>query len=1039
MIISDLSIKRPVLASVLALLLLAFGVVSFLRLPLREFPDIDPPVVSIETSYRGASASVVETRITEPIEDRIAGVEGIDFIESTSRNGESEITVTFKSNRDIDAAANDLRERVSSILDNLPVEADPPEIQKVDSNDDVILWLNLVSPTLTVPELTDYAERYLVDRLSVLDGVARIQVGGAQAYAIRIWLDRRAMAARNLTANDVESALRSENVELPAGSIESKDRNFTVRTKRQFNTPADFANLVLKKGDDGYLVRLGEIATVELAPEENRNLFRGNSVPMVGLGIIKQSTANTIDVARAVKEEARRISTTLPPGMEIRDSYDSSVFIEGSIREVYFTLGIAIALVVLVIYLFLGTARATLVPAVTVPVSLVATFFALGLMGFSVNILTLLALVLAIGIVVDDAIVVLENIVRRMQDLGETPLVASYRGTREVGFAVIATTLVLVAVFVPIAFLEGDIGRLFSEFALTISAAVSLSSLMALTLSPMVASKILRRKTGKNRFVAALDRMLEGVQSLYSRSLRAILPHRAASIAVFLLVSAGAVWLFSEIPSEYTPREDRGAFFVMVNGPEGASHSFMEEYMLEIERRLMPYTESGEAIRLLVRSPRTFGAAGDFNTGIVVFVLSDWAERRSAWVIMDEVRKSLSDLPGVRAFPVMRQGFGARIQKPVQFVLGGGTYEELVQWRDILLAKIAEDNPGLEGIDWDFKETKPQLHVAIDYDRAAELGVTISNIGRTLETMLGSRRATTFIDRGEEYDVILEGERSTQSTPTSLENIHVRSNSGELVPLSSIVEVQEFADSDTLNRYNRMRSITIEANLADSLTLGQALDHLDSLVRENLPDTARIDYKGQSRDLRTSGSSILFVFLLGLLVVFLVLAAQFENWIHPLVIMSTVPLAIAGGLLGLHLTGNTLNLYSQIGLIILVGIAAKNGILIVEFANQLRDRGTAFDEALLEASRVRLRPILMTGITTAATAIPLIFAFGPGAETRIVIGVVVLGGVLLATFLTLYLVPAAYAMLARKTGSPGDITRRLLAESNGHPEAPASH
>ncbi len=1039
MILSDLSIKRPVFASVLALLLLAFGVVSFLRLPLREFPDIDPPVVSIETSYRGASASVVETRITEPIEDRIAGVEGIDFIESTSRNGESEITVTFKSDRDIDAAANDLRDRVSSILDNLPVEADPPEIQKVDSNDDVILWLNLVSPTMTVPELTDYAERYLVDRFSVLDGVARIRVGGAQTYAIRIWLDRRAMAARNLTANDVESALRSENVELPAGSIESEDRNFTVRTKRQFNTPEDFANLVLKKGDDGYLVRLGEIATVELAPEESRNLFRGNSVPMVGLGIIKQSTANTIDVARAVKAEARKISPTLPPGMEIRDSYDTSVFIEGSIREVYLTLGISIILVVLVIYLFLGTARATLVPAVTVPVSLVATFFALGLMGFSVNILTLLALVLAIGIVVDDAIVVLENIVRRMQDLGETPLVAAYRGTREVGFAVIATTLVLIAVFVPIAFLEGDIGRLFSEFALTISAAVALSSLMALSLSPMVASKILRRKNGKNRLVAALDRMLEGLQSLYARSLRAILPHRAASIAAFLLVTAGAAWLFSQIPSEYTPREDRGAFFVLVNGPEGASHSFMEEYMLEIERRLMPYTESGEAIRLLVRSPRTFGAAGDFNTGIVVFVLSDWAERRSAWVIMDEVRKLLSDLPGVRAFPVMRQGFGARIQKPVQFVLGGGTYEELVQWRDILLAKIAEDNPGLEGIDWDFKETKPQLRVAIDYDRAAELGVTISNIGRTLETMLGSRRATTFIDRGEEYDVILEGERSTQSTPTSLENIQVRSNSGELVPLSSIVEIQEFADSDTLNRYNRMRSITIEANLSDSLTLGQALDHLDSLVREHLPDTARIDYKGQSRDLRTSGSSILFVFLLGLLVVFLVLAAQFESWIHPLVIMSTVPLAIAGGLLGLHLTGNTLNLYSQIGLIILVGIAAKNGILIVEFANQLRDRGTTFDEALLEASRVRLRPILMTGITTAATAIPLIFAFGPGAETRIVIGVVVLGGVLLATFLTLYLVPAAYSLLARKTGSPGDIARRLLAESNGHPEGPASH
>ncbi len=1033
MILSDLSIKRPVFASVLALLLVAFGIISFLRLPLREFPDIDPPVISVDTSYRGASASVVETRITEPIEDRISGVEGIDFIESNSRNGKSSITITFKSNRNIDAAANDIRDRVSTILDDLPVESDPPEIQKVDSNDDVILWLNLVSPTMTVPELTDFARRYLLDRFSVLDGVARVRAGGGQDYAIRIWLDRRAMAARNLTANDVEAALRTENVELPAGSIESKDRNFTVRTKRHFSTPADFTNLVLKKGPDGYLVRLGEIATVELAPEENRTLFRGNSIPMVGIGVVKQSTANTIDVARAVKAEARRIAPTLPQGMEIRDSYDTSIFIEGSIREVYFTLCIAIALVVLVIYLFLGTGRATLVPSITVPVSLIATFFALGIMGFSINILTLLALVLAIGIVVDDAIVVLENIVRRMQDLGETSLVAAYRGTREVGFAVIATTLVLVAVFLPIAFLEGDIGRLFSEFALTISAAVAISSLMALSLSPMVASKILRSKTGRNRLVTSLDKTFIGLQDIYSRSLQVVLPRRFSSVTAFLIISAGAAWLFFQIPSEYTPREDRGAFYVLVDGPEGASYSFMEEYMLEIEHRLMSYTESGEFTRLLVRTPRSFGTAGDFNSGIIVCVLSDWAQRRSAWVIMDEIRKNLSDLPGVRAFPVMRQGFGARIQKPVQFVLGGGSYEELVQWRDILLAKISADNPGLDGIDWDFKETKPQLRVAIDYDRAAELGVTVSNVGRTLETMLGSRRVTTYIDRGEEYDVILEGNRSNQNTPTSLENIYVRSNSGELVPLSSVVEVQEFADSDSLNRYNRMRSITIEANLTESLTLSQALDFLETLVHENLPDTAQIDYKGQSRNLRESASSILFVFLMGLLVVYLVLAAQFENWIHPLVIMTTVPLAMAGGVFGLYLSGNTLNIYSQIGLIILIGIAAKNGILIVDFANKLRDRGIPFDQALIEASRVRLRPILMTGITTAATAIPLIFAFGPGAETRIVIGVVVLGGVLMATFLTLYLVPVAYSLIARKTGSPGDISRRLVTESDGNP------
>jgi multidrug efflux pump len=1030
MLLSDISIKRPVFASVLALLLATFGTMSFLRLPLREFPDIDPPVVSIETAYPGASANVVENRITEILEQRIAGIEGIDFIESTSENGESSITVTFRTGRDIDAAANDIRDRVAAVLDDLPVEADPPEVQKVDSNDDVIMWLNLVSDRLTVPELTDYARRHLVDRLSTVDGVARVRVGGNQTWAMRIWLDRRALAARGVTAGDVEDALRAGNVELPAGSITSRDRQLTVRTERTFDSAEDFAGLVLKRGDDGHLVRLGEVARVEREPAETRTSFRGNGIPMIGMGIIKQSTANTIDVARAVRAEAAKLNPTLPEGMEFKQSYDTSVFIERSIREVYVTLAVAIGLVVLVIYLFLGSARATIVPAITVPVSLVSTFIALGALGFSINILTLLALVLAIGLVVDDGIVVLENIVRRIQELGETPLVAAFRGTREVGFAVVATTLVLVAVFVPIAFLPGDLGRLFSEFALTISAAVAFSSLLALTLSPMVASKVLRQGGATNTVTVLVDRAFHASQRTYLRLLAMVLAHRVAVIGVLALLAAGSWWLLRSIPSEYTPREDRGAFFILVNGPQGATHTYMEGYMREIERRLMPLVDSEEAIRLLVRNPRSFGNAEDFGTGIVICVLNDWAQRRGAEEIMAEVRQKLSDLPGVRAFPVMRQGFGARIAKPVQFVIGGGTYAELAEWRDILLAKLEEDNPGLEGIDWDYKETRPQLGVEIDYDRAAELGVTVRTIGRTLETMLGSRRVTTWLEEGEEYDVILEGERETQATPSSLENIHVRSErSGELVPLASVVSLREFADSSTLNRYNRLRSVTLEANLAEDTSLGEALGHLERLVRKNLPETARIDYKGQSKDFRDAGTSLAFVFLLGLLVVFLVLAAQFESWVHPLVIMLTVPLAIAGGILAIMLTGGTLNLYSQIGLVILVGIAAKNGILIVEFANQLRDRGMAFDEALAEAARVRLRPIIMTGITTAASTIPLIFSFGAGSETRAVIGTVVLGGVLMATLMTVFLVPAGYSLLARRTGSPGDVARRLERES----------
>ena len=569
----------------------------------------------------------------------------------------------------------------------------------------------------------------------------------------------------------------------------------------------------------------------------------------------------------------------------------------GGGREVGGRRCVAIGLVVLVIYLFLGSVRAMLVPAVTVPVSLTATFFVLWTLGFSVNILTLLALVLAIGLVVDDAIVVLENIHRRMEQYGETRLVAAFRGTRQVGFAVVATTVVLVAVFVPIAFLEGDVGRLFSEFALTMAAAVTFSTFVALTLSPMLASKILPRDQSRASLSKGVYWVFQRVRRGYGSALRFFLRYRLLVVILFAGTLAGAVWLFQHIPQEYAPKEDRGAFFVLVNGPEGASYAYMKEYMDEIERRLMPYAESGEAIRVLVRAPRSFSGAQIFNSGIVIMVLNDFALRRSAWVIMDEIRAKLGDLAGVKAFPVMRQGFGARIQKPVQFVLGGGTYEELARWRDILLAKIDESNPGLTGVEWDYKETKPQLRVDIDYDRSANLGVTVGVIGRTLETMLGSRKVTTYIDAGEEYDVILEGEREAQRTPAALDNLYVRSErSGQLIPLANLVKVTEVADSRSLNRYNRVRAITIEANLTDGLALGDALDYLEGLVSDHLPERAQVDYKGQSQDFRTSTAGILFVFVLGVAIVFLVLAAQFESWVHPFVIMFTVPLAMAGAL-----------------------------------------------------------------------------------------------------------------------------------------------
>lgn len=1027
MFLSDISVKRPVFASVIALLLVSFGLVSFSNLSLREYPDIDPPVVSISTTYQGASANIVETRITEVIEDRISGIEGIKFISSNSSDGRSRINIEFDINRDIEAATNDVRDRVSGVIDNLPEEAEPPDIQKADSSDDVILWLNLVSDRLDTMELTDYAKRYLQDRFSVLPGVARVRIGGGLEYSMRVWLDRTQMAARNITFTDVENALIKENIELPAGSIESIKTQFTARIERAYQSPEDFKKLVVSRNNNNDLVRLGDIARIEKSAIENRTFFRGNGIPMIGIGIIKQSKANIITIAQDAIDLAKQLGPDLPLGMEIINSYDTSVFIRNAVTAVYKTLFITISLVIFVIYMFLGNARAMLIPAITVPVSLIATFTVLYAFGFSINLLTLLAMVLAIGLVVDDAILVLENVSRRIEE-GEPPLTATYRGTRQVGFAIVATSLVLIAVFTPITFLKGDLGRLFTEFAIAMSVAVAFSTVVALSLSPMMASKILK-KTEPNQLAKKIDSIFAKVKSAYSSLLEKLLGYRMLMIGVFAAVAALAILFVNILPSEYAPKEDRGAFYLIVTGPEGASFQYTKEYMDEIEKRMQPYIDSGEISRSLVRAPRQFGALTSFNDGIVIAVLNDWSKRRSAKIIMGEISKNMSDLPGVRAFPVMRQGFGRGTKKPVQFVIGGGTYEQLGEWRDTLIKKINQNNPGLIDLDSDYKETKPQLRIVIERDRADDLGVSARTIGRTLEAMLGSRRVTTYIDDGEEYDVILEGERSKQNTPTDLQNIYVRSDStGRLIPLGSLITIEEYADARSLNRYNRTRAITIEAGLKEDYSLGEALSFMRQLVREHLPETAVIDYKGTSLDYQKSGSSLLFVFALGFAVVLLVLAAQFESYIHALVIILTVPLAISGALAGLYFTGNSLNVYTQIGLIMLVGLAAKNGILIVEFVNQLRDEGMEFSKALIRAAETRLRPIVMTSITTMAGSIPLILSSGAGEETRKAIGIVILFGVLAATFFTLFIVPIAYDLLARNTGSPRDVERQLNQE-----------
>lgn len=1028
MLLSDLSVKRPVLATVINLLLITFGIVAFLFLPLREYPDIDPPIVSINTSYPGASAEIVESKITQLLEDRISGIEGIKNITSNSRNGRSSISIEFDLKRNIDSAANDVRERISRALNSLPDQAQPPEVFKANDDENVIVWFVLNSDSMSNLELTDYASRFIVDRFAVIDGVARVRLGGERTYAMKVELDRSAMAARNITVSDIERALLSENVELPAGEVESVERDFDVRVMRSYLNVTDFRNLVVSRGDDGYLVRLGEIADVNLGAEDDKTLFHGNGKNMVGLGIIKQSKANTLSVADRAKAEIARINQTLPEGISIQQSYDSSLFISDSINEVYRTLFIAMMMVVVVIFVFLGNLRATLIPAVTVPIALIAAFIVMYAMGFSINLLTLLALVLSIGLVVDDSIVVLENIHRRVES-GEPALVAAYRGSKQVGFAVIATTLVLIAVFIPLVFLEGNIGRLFTEFAIAIAAAVAFSSLTALTLTPMMCSKLLDKEHNHSRFSGWVDHQFKRFEHFYENSLRQGMKNPFAPLAILLLSVLLIFGLSSRIPQEFSPREDRGNFFIRMQGAEGASFDSNSRNMEKIESILMPYLEDGTFKRLIVRVPG-FGGGG----GIAIIGMADWDKRdRSTWELITEVNQKISVIPDVRAFSIMRRGLGGRgLGRPVQFVIGGNTFEELASYRDIIFTEAA-NNPGLTRLDSDYKETLPQILVQIDRNRAADLGVSVSTIGRTLETMLGQRRVTTFINNGEEYNVILEGQDEDYQSPGSLNSIYVRSDrSNQLIPLSNLVKLNEQASAATLNRYNRFRAITISADLADGYPLSEALAFLNGIVRDKLPSDVNIDYKGVSQAYQDAGSSIVFIFLLALAITFLVLAAQFESFVHPFVIILTVPLALAGAMLGLFFTGLSVNIYSQIGMIMLIGLAAKNGILIVEFANQLRDQGLEFVEALIEAARKRLRPIVMTAFTTIMSAIPLVLAAGPGAESRKVIGVVILAGVLFSALLTLFVVPSTYYWLARKTGSPKRLSRILQKLEGQH-------
>lgn len=1019
MLISDVSVKRPVFAAVISLLLVIIGLLSVSRMPIREFPDIERPIVSISTSYRGAASDIVERRVTQILEDQLAGISGITKISSSSFDESSNIVLEFSRDRDIDSAANDVRDRVGRVLQNLPDEADPPEVSKQDRGAETTMWIDVSSDRLSLMQISDYAERYLVDALSVVPGVANVRGTGNRRPAMRIWVDPKRLAARGLTVNDIEDALRRENVQIPSGRLESTTREFTLRTDTGFASVSDFEQLVLSQGADNYLVRLGEVAEIELAPEDVRSFSRTDGRDGMALGVIPQAQANLLQVNSDVRKRIEELQSTLPPDVNLVINMDNSIFIRESLKEVGKALALALALVLIVIYAFIGTLRATLIPAVTIPISLISAFIVMGALGFSLNTLTMLGFVLAIGLVVDDAIVVLENIARRIE--GKEPtLLAATNGSREIGFAVIATTLVLVAVILPVSFMPGNIGMVFGEFGISLAAAVCFSSLISLTLVPMLSTKLFAdNRLHRSWLTHAVNRLFQRLAAAYGRLLRRAIARPRLVIASAILIFAASLTLVGQLAVEYMPREDRGMAMIMITAPDGASLNYTLGHVQQVEKIALADTEKGDVLRILSRSGNRGGGA-DVNTARIFAPMSLWSERdRTAAEIVQNWNRQLAELPGVDAFAMAPGAFSlGQSSRPLNIVLGGTSYEELAAWRDIVMEE-AEKLPGLSNLQSDYKERKPKIDVSVDRDRAADLGVSLANVGRTLETVLGSRVVTTFIDRGEEYRVILQGADERRQTPSDLDNIYVRSDdSGQLIPLSNLVTLKEVAGPVDLRRFDRMRSITISGSLNPGYSLGQAIEDLENIVAERLPDAARLNYDGESRDFKSTGSAVYLTFALALTIAYLVLAAQFESFKHPLIIMTTVPLAITGALIGLYVFGSTINIYSQIGVIMLIGLAAKNGILIVEFANQLRDRGLEFREAVLESSMTRLRPVLMTSMCTAFGAVPLLLATGAGALSRQSIGAVVFFGVSFSVILTLVVVPTVYSLMARNTHSP---------------------
>ncbi|MGQ5487499.1 efflux RND transporter permease subunit [Thauera sp. AutoDN2] len=1023
MVISDICIRRPVFATVLSLLVLLIGLMSYSRLTVREYPNIDEPVVTVDTRYRGASAEIVESQVTKPLEDSLAGIEGVDVLSSISRQERSQITVRFRVERDADSAAADVRDRVSRVRQRLPDDIDEPVIAKVEADASPIIWVAFSSDRHSPMEISDFANRIIKPRMQTLPGAADARLYGERRASMRIWLDRDRLAAFGLTVQDVEDAIRRQNVELPAGRIESREREFAVVAQTDLTEPAQFEAIVLRQGAgaDAYPVRVRDVGRVEIAPESERTSVRFMGRPAVSLGLIKQSTANPLDLKRGLDEMLPRLESELPEGMSMKIANDTTVFIERSIDAVFSTIWEAVLLVAAVCLFFLRNWRAMLVPLVTIPVSLVGAFTLMLVLGFSINTLTLLALVLAIGLVVDDAIVMLENIYRHIEE-GMAPVAAAFKGAKEIGFAIVAMTITLAAVYAPVAFMTGRTGKLFTEFALTLAGAVLVSGFVALSLSPMMCSKLLRHEPKHGVIYNSIERLLSGLTAGYRGVLAAALKARWLVMLVFALVAGSSVWLMGQLKTELAPLEDRGRVIGMFTGPEGATLDYMARYAAEIEDI---YAGLPEVDRYMV-------IAGNptVSQGISFVGFTDWEDRtRTANEISADLQPKLRAVAGVNAFPILPASLGQSVRsRPVSYVIAtSDSYDELARVSDAFLDAMG-DNPGFLSPDTNLKLTMPELAVEVDRDRAADLGVAVDAIARTLESMLGGRQVTRYKEDAEQYDVIVQVAEDARRDPRDIRDIYVRARNGEMVPLTSVVKVSERVAPRELNHFGQRRAVTISANLAPGYALGEALQWMDDTAARILPPGYSTDYDGQSREFKTSSESLALVFLLALAFIYLVLAAQFESFRDPFIIMLTVPLSMTGALGALWLTGGTLNVYSQIGLVTLVGLITKHGILIVEFANQLREQGRELREAVVEASVLRLRPILMTTGAMVLGSVPLALATGAGAESRQQIGWVIVGGLLIGTFFTLFVVPTVYTLLARREReAPAEVAQGVAA------------